>query len=73
MLKEMWNFERSTVVIVTPFVLIMKDKVKELSNLGLRAFTIVAGDEEVFASSLKMIHGSAILRTANLLEFVAQD
>ena len=27
MLKEMWNFECSTVVIVTPLVLIMKDKV----------------------------------------------
>ena len=50
-----------------PLVLIMKGKVKELSNLGLRAFTIVAGDEEVFASSLKMIHWSEIVRSANLL------
>ena len=72
MLKEMWNFECSTVVIVMPLVLIMKDKVKELSNLGLRTFTIVAGDEEVFASSLKAIHRSAIIWSANLLEFVAQ-
>ena len=30
-------------------MLIMKDKVKELSNLGLKAFAIGAGDEEVFA------------------------
>ena len=27
----------------------MKDKVKELSNLGLKAFKIGAGDKEVFA------------------------
>ena len=40
MLKEMWNFECSTFVIVTPLVLIMKDKVKELSNVGLKAFAI---------------------------------
>ena len=40
MLKEMWNFECSTVVIVTPLVFIMKDKVKELSSLSLRAFAI---------------------------------
>ena len=32
MLKEMWNFECSVVVIVTPLVFIMKDKVKELSS-----------------------------------------
>ena len=45
----MWNFECSTFVIVTPFVLIMKDKVKELFNLGPRAFAIGAEDDEVFA------------------------
>ena len=49
MLKEMWNFENFMVVIVTPLEFIMKDKVKELSSLGLIAFTISAGDEEVFA------------------------
>ena len=38
-----WNFECS-VVIVTLLVLIMKDKAKELSNLGLKAFAIGAGD-----------------------------
>ena len=27
----------------------LKDKVNELSNLGLKAFAITAGDEEVFA------------------------
>ena len=31
MLKEMWKFECSMVVIVMPLVLIVKDKVKELS------------------------------------------
>ena len=51
----------------------MKDKVKELSNLGLKAFAIGAGDEEVFASALKMIHQLAIVWSANLLEFFAQD
>ena len=40
----------------------MNDKVKELSNLGLKAFAIGAGHEEVFASSLKMIHSSYGLR-----------
>ena len=49
MLKEMWNFECSTVAIVTLLVLTMEDKVKELSNLGLKVFAIGAGDEEVFA------------------------
>ena len=45
-LKKLRNFRCSTVVIVTPSVLIMKDKVRELSNL---AFAVGAGDEEVFA------------------------
>ena len=45
MLKEKWNFECSTVVIVAPLVLIMKDKVKELFSLGLKAFAIGTGDE----------------------------
>ena len=51
----MWNFECSTVVIVTPLVLIMKDKVEELSNLGLKAFAIVTGDEEVFAEGATLV------------------
>ena len=41
----MCNFECSTVVIVRPTT---KDKVDELSNLGLKAFAIGAEDEEVF-------------------------
>ena len=45
MLKEMWNFECSTVVIVTPLVFILKDKVKELSSSDLKAFAIGARDE----------------------------
>ena len=49
MLKEMWNFECSTVLSVTPLVLMTEDKVKELSNIGLKAFAIGAGDEEVFS------------------------
>ena len=65
MLKEMWNFQCSAVVIVTPLVLIMEDKVKELSNLGLKAFAIGAGDEEVFAEDDSSV--------GDLLEFVAQD
>ena len=44
-LKEMWNFECSTVVNVTPLVLIIKDKVEKLSNLGLKVFAIGAGDK----------------------------
>ena len=47
-LKEMWNFECSMVVIVMLLVLIMNDRVKGLSNLGLKAFAIGAVDEEVF-------------------------
>ena len=45
------NFECSTIVIVMPLVLIMKDKVDELynlDNLGLKAFAIGTRDEEVF-------------------------
>ena len=51
----MWNFECSTVVIVTPLMLIMKDKVEELSNLGLKAFAIGTGDEEVFAEGASLV------------------
>ena len=47
MLKEMWSFECSTVVSVTLLVLITKDKVKELSNMSVKAFAIRAGDGEV--------------------------
>ena len=43
------NFEYSTVVIIMPLVLIMKDKDEELPNLGLKAFAIGTGDEKVFA------------------------
>ena len=70
MLKEMWNFECSAVVIVTPLVLIMKDKVEELSNLASRHLYSVL---ETKKSSLEMIHQSVIVWLANLLEFVAQD
>ena len=33
---------------------------KSFPQLGLKAFSIGAGDEEVFASSYKMIHQSGI-------------
>ena len=46
---------------------------KSFPRLGLKAFAIGAGDEEVFASSLKMIHQSVIVWSGNLLAFVAQD
>ena len=32
-----------------PLLLIMKDQIKELCNLGLKAFAIGTDDEEVFA------------------------
>ena len=35
------------VVIVMPLVLIIKDKVEELSNIGIKTFAIGTGDEEV--------------------------
>ena len=35
------------VVIVMPLVVIMKDKVEELSNIGIKTFAIGTGDEEV--------------------------
>ena len=41
------NFKCSTVVIVMPLVLMMKDKVEELSNIGIKTFAIGTGDEEV--------------------------
>ena len=65
---KMWNFECSTVAIFTPLVFIMKDKVKELSSLGLKAFAIGTGNEEVFSED-----NSSIRESANLLEFVTQD
>ena len=45
-----WNFECS-IVIVTLLVLMLKDRVKELSNLGFNAYAIGTGDEEVFANN----------------------
>ena len=56
----------STVVIVMPLVLIMKDKVEELTNIGIKTFAIGTGDEEV-------IDEGANVRSANLLDFVAQE
>ena len=38
----------------------MKDKVKELSNLGLKAFAIGAGDEEVFADDNSLVSDRAV-------------
>ena len=45
-LKEMWRLERSTVLIVSPLVSIMKDQVEELSHLGVKAFAVGLGDED---------------------------
>ena len=55
------------VVIVTLLVLIIKDKVEELSNYGLKVFAIDTA-EETKKSSLKVPHQSA-----NLMEFVGQE
>ena len=63
----MCNFmERSTIVISTPLVSIMKDQVEELSNLARKVFTIDAGDEEVFVEGTSV--GDRI--DVDLLEFV---
>ena len=48
----------------------MKDKVKELSNLGLKAFAIGAEDEEVFAEDDSSVGDRTV---GESLEFVAQD
>ena len=64
LLKEMWNLERSTVVVVTPLVSIIKDQVEELTRLGLRALAIGIGnqtDEEDLRSGgfeVDLIYGS---------------
>ena len=63
----MCNFmERSTIVISTTLVSIMKDHVEELSNLARKVFTIDAGDEEVFVEGTSV--GDRI--DVDLLEFV---
>ena len=45
-LKESWKIERSTVIVVSPLVSIMKDQVEELSRLGLKTFALGLGDDE---------------------------
>ena len=46
-LPDAKNFKCSAVVIVRLLVLIMKDKVEELSNTDIKTFAISTGDEEV--------------------------
>ena len=66
----MWNFiERSTVVISTPLVPIMKDQVEELLNLGCKAFAIGAGDEEVLVEGTSVGDRTAV----DLSEFVCVE
>ena len=43
--RELWKLKRTTVLVVTPLVAIMKDQVKEMNRLGLKAFGIGLGDE----------------------------
>ena len=66
-LKEIWSFiERSKIVFFTSLVSIMKEQVEELMLLGLKAFAIGAGDEEVLTECKSVGEGI----TADLLEFV---
>ena len=44
-LQETWKIERSTVVVMSPLVSIMKDQVEELSQ-GLKAIALRLGDDE---------------------------
>ena len=60
-LKEMWNLEHSMVVTVTRLVSFLKDKVVKLSNSGLKAFAIDAGEKEGFWKVLHVPHQSAIV------------
>ena len=46
-LPDAKNFKCSAVVIVRLLVLIVKDKVEELSNTDIKTFAIGTGDEEV--------------------------
>ena len=43
--RELWKLKRTTVLVVTPLVAIMKDQVEEMNRLGLKAFGIGLGDE----------------------------
>ena len=45
-------------------MLIKKDKVEELSNLGLKAFALCSGDGEVFAEGVTSVGDRTV---ANLL------
>ena len=59
--KEMWNLEHSSVATVTPLVSFLKDKVVKLSNSGLKAFAIGAGEKEGFGKVVHVLHQSAIV------------
>ena len=45
-IKELWKLQRTTVLVVTPLVSIMKDQVAEMRRLGLKAFAIGLEEED---------------------------
>lgn len=62
-MKVLWNLERTTVLVVTPLVSIMKDQVEEMRQLGLKAYAIGLGDEETekelrASADVEIIYGS---------------
>ena len=44
--RELWKLKRTTVLVVTPLVAIMKDHVEEMIRLGLKAFGIGLGEND---------------------------
>ncbi|KAL9952213.1 hypothetical protein ACROYT_G039428 [Oculina patagonica] len=46
-LKVLWSLDKTSVLVVTPLVSIMKDQVEEMRRLGLKAFAIGLCDEEM--------------------------
>ena len=43
--RELWKLKRTTVLVVTPLVAIMKDQVEEMNRLGWKTFGIGSGDK----------------------------
>ncbi|XP_031575438.1 uncharacterized protein LOC116309047 [Actinia tenebrosa] len=60
-MKEAWQIERATVIVVTPLVSIMKDQVTELKEHGLNAFPLLneESDEDILNSleTAELIYG----------------
>ena len=58
--RELWKLERTTVLVVTPLVAIMKDQVEEMNRLGLKALVSAwaTNDQNVIRFRARLITGN---------------